>query len=247
MVHRNIKLLILLPLLLVCTALSAVGEYKTCMFGTAIPNTGIHVYASSVALFSRIKDLPGKDRGSLQTDKTGLVAYVKVLPKLEVSLAMTTANDDQEFQLQAKYLFWNEDNMYISVAPTFNTHDGSMFHNYSSPYKNWREKCRISGIGIPLIYTFDTQRNLYVTVSACFNYSNVQIWGSYQPQSPYDAPYESYSFNDLPVYSTLLNFSLEAKYKPLSIIPEVGIISFDAHDQGVQQLINYGMSFGLRW
>ena len=229
-------------LLSLSTGLFALAEVRTTFLESALPHTAVEYFWSSAFMGSGVMDIPGKTQDKVDTAVTGGRFSLKVHPRIGAAFLVYNYSHNTALELQAKYLFYQYDHTYLSVAPCVYNSKGN--HN-KSPYK---EECSLNGFGLPLILTMDTGRNLKLNLAAGFNIDRVKASGRYDywDNQLHQNVTINYDYDPVQTTRASLNFSIDANAWGLYMIPELGVTFADAHDQGVVRLINWGIKFGFR-
>jgi hypothetical protein len=238
----------LLILLAFSYNLAALCEVRTCTFGSALPSTGVRFLYSSAFIGSGVQNIPGLEQTKIVKDVYGGSFSLMLDPRWEASAWVTSHEHSTSIELQAKFLWLQKDNRYLSLAfSAYNSEGQTRVSRYE--YVDITDKCRVNGFAVPLIFTVDTQRNLLMNVSAGLNCDWVTASGEYKQYNHTTHQYDwvTYGYDPLATLRWHLNFSLEAYGGGLTMIPEIGITYADAGDQGIQRFFNYGIALGGRF
>ncbi len=231
---------------------NALGEIRTCNFGSAKPSSWVRVYyGSGIRMESVISSLTVLEKKPA-SDICGGAFGLKLLPKLELDGWWYAHSRANAYELQAKVLLAQYGSTYISAAPGLLYSDGDQDYQHYENYYDYgtaHNNCRIKGLGVPVTYTFDTQRNLLVNFMAGVNLIWVENAGH---TTTYNYDTHQYDIRDFqyaegPLPSGRLGISIEANSEAFSLIPELGVSFLNVRDEGFRPYPNLGLSLGFRW
>lgn len=246
---RYINKILCLFVLITCVYdLAALGEVRSCTFGSALPSTGVRFLYSSAFMGSGVQNIPGLEQTKIAKDVYGGTFSLKLDPRWEASAWITSRGHNTSIELQGKFLWLQMDNRYLSLAfSAYNSEGKNTSSRYG--YVAITDKCKVNGFAVPLIFSVDTRRNLLMNVSAGLNCDWVTASGEYKQYNNTTHQYDwvTYGYDPLAALRWHLNFSLEAFGGGFSMIPEIGISFADAGDQGMQRFFNYGFTLGGRF
>jgi hypothetical protein len=236
MKHYWIKSAFAALLLLGSSALYSLAEVRTCDLDNAIPKTSLHAFSSSAFESSGTMDTPLNKQKDISNIVSGVRGSFQLNPRLETALWISSNGPSSAIELHAKYLFYNTNDTHVSLVPCV--------YNSSGRRKadDYTQNTTLSGIGLPIILTWDTKRDLIVNLSAGINSdwisTELTIEPGYYPTIP--------DFHkSIWVPRAHVNLGFTAKTGILSLTPELGVTIVDAHDQGTLTFTNLGITVGV--
>jgi hypothetical protein len=247
MKSRALYLILAGLMLLACRHSDALADIKTCTYMTAVPSNSFHLFSGTGLNMSSLRDTFGYAGSGYDITAGGVFIGVRVNPRLELVGSLWVKDAIEGGELQGKYLFWNKERQYLSIAPGFVYSSGEKYENQQTDVLKI-DKCVSGGIDLPLIYTYDTRRNLLINAYLAGGCQWIKYWGQrpiydddmgvYGPHY-FDQPYKPYVM-------LRLGASMEAIYKPLSMIPVLGFTVYDNNGKA-KTAYNLGLSVGASW
>lgn len=245
MIYIARKAVVLGMALTAWTGLFALGDIRTCQFETAIPQTSINYYVCSSFrpnLVNRIEGIrPKKSNGVLLGSRLSL----RMNPKWELFLWINYNSKNTGLDIGTKHLLYTKDNNYYSFAPTIYHCEGKdRNYNYRS---RTTEACNVNGILLPLIWTSDTRRNLFLTASVGVNCDLVSTSSSITTydQSAYEYVTTKTEYGPYFTSRIYANFGFSARCNNLEIEPEMGLSWILDETEGTKEMFIVGIKMGL--
>lgn len=218
------------------SALYSLAEVRTCDLNSAIPKTSLHAFTSSALESSGTIDTPLRKQMDITNALSGVRGSIKLNPRLETAMWLSSNGLSTAIELHAKYMFYNTIDTHISLVPCVYNSSG---RRQSMGYA---EKSTVSGIGLPIILTWDTKRDLMVNLSAGINCDWISSKLIIEPGF---YPTISDFHKSIWVPRAHVNLGFTAKTGILSLTPEMGVTIVNAHDQGTLMFTNMGVSVGI--
>lgn len=232
----RLKTMLAAIMLLTGSAMFALAEVRTCELDNAIPKTSLSAFTSTAFIGSGTMDTPLRNYNKISNGVGGVRGSMKLSPKLEPAIWIYSNGLSTAIELQAKYLIYSKDETHLSFVPCVYNSAGRR------QSRGYEENATLNGFGLPLIFTWDSKRDLVINMSAGINgdwiTSNMIVEPGYYPGVP--------DFHkSIWVPRAHLNFSFTAFAGDLSLSPELGVTIVNAHDQGRIRFNNMGVTLGV--
>jgi len=240
------RLISTLMILASITCLSALGEVGSSQFLTTLPQTSFRIYFGSAIAYGNMQNLPLEGKKRLYQIGYGAMLSKRLSSLSEARINFFYRNGTPSASFNVKYLMKHEENISIGIVPgvVYGKGNTNLRENFNQPYVYISNNAIAKGVDLPVVVSYDTQRNLRLNLCANAGITWVKKWGKYKPN--FNSTLVDYDFATEAVSHVAVHAGFNALFQDLDLelSPEIGIIWVDTIQDGLKTYITFGVSMG---